>query len=92
MADEARASVVLDWDGRPMGRVQGALRHARTGALRSLVVQLTPEARAQLKTPDFMMAVPAKQVVSLRRGEVVLDRTLEEMARGQGGRGMPPAA
>jgi sporulation protein YlmC with PRC-barrel domain len=72
---------VLDWDGRPVGWVREAVMHPRTGTMRSLLVNLGPEARAALGVSDLTLAIPARQVAVVRRDAVELGVRMPQIAR-----------
>lgn len=77
---------VLDFNGMRVGDVREVVRDGRTGEPRSLLIGLSPEARAQLGRGSFVVRVPVQFIAGVRREEVALDRSLREVARG-----MPPA-
>ena len=81
MNAESTSRQVVDWDGRPVGWIREQVLNPRTGTVRSLLVQLGPEARARLDTPEHTMAIPASKVVTMRRDEVALGVRMRELGR-----------
>ncbi|HEV8360401.1 MAG TPA: hypothetical protein VGR28_08120 [Candidatus Thermoplasmatota archaeon] len=69
---------VLDWHSREVGHVLGAHRDPRTHQIDSLLVRLSPEARARIPARGSSMIVPMRRVFGLRRDEITLDCSLEE--------------
>jgi sporulation protein YlmC with PRC-barrel domain len=72
--------LVLDWNGLRVGRVRRVVGDSRTGAVRSLVLEVAPEAQSVLGTPTA--TVPVGYVRAVRRDELSLDRSVDELARG----------
>jgi sporulation protein YlmC with PRC-barrel domain len=79
---------VLDFEGHRVGVVRAVVRDPRTGEAQSLVVGLSPEARAILGNGAVTTSLPMGFVASVRREELSLDRSIAQVARG---RAMPPA-
>jgi hypothetical protein len=77
--------VVLDGQGVRIGHLRHVVADARTREPRTLLVALTPEARAMVGALQTV-AVPARFVWGVRRDQVTLDRSLEEIAGA-----LPPA-
>jgi sporulation protein YlmC with PRC-barrel domain len=81
MMDAQLHRQVVDWDGRPVGWVRESLVHPRTGTVRSLLVNLGPEARATLGTAEVSISIPAHLVATMRRDQVELGVRLPQLAR-----------
>lgn len=72
--------LVVDWNNIPIGKVREARRDARTHALRALVVDLSDAAQRRAGA-RAELEIPMQMVFGLRRREVQLDRSLEELFR-----------
>jgi sporulation protein YlmC with PRC-barrel domain len=68
--------LVLDWNNVPVGKIRDARVDPRTRAVERLVVSLSGEARRRLDAATTEVVIPVRMVHSIRRGEVVLDRSL----------------
>jgi hypothetical protein len=72
--------LVVDWNNFPVGKVREARRDARTHALRALVVDLS-DAALRRAGERAQVEIPMQMVFGLRRREVQLDRSFEELVR-----------
>jgi sporulation protein YlmC with PRC-barrel domain len=70
---------VVDWNNRVIGRIDDADRDPRTHSLRALLVQPEGEARARLG--EGRIVIPMRLVFGMRRGEVILDRSIDEVVK-----------
>ncbi|HEV8358817.1 MAG TPA: hypothetical protein VGR28_00020 [Candidatus Thermoplasmatota archaeon] len=77
---ELREKLVFDWNNFAVGRIHDAEVDPKTHTVRSLVVSLSPEARSKLGAQGSLV-IPINYVFGIRRGEVTLDRSFEEMRR-----------
>ena len=76
--------LVLDWNNLPVGKVRDARVDPRTKSVASLVVSLSGEAQRRLPRADSEIIIPVRMVFSIRPGEVVLDRSFDEVRRAGG--------
>lgn len=75
---ETRSRLVRDRHGRPLGRVHGPrLDPDDHGAV---TVALSPEAADALRLDEAAVTVEEALVASIRRDELTLDATLDELA------------
>ena len=81
MNGELREKVVLDWNNFAVGRIHEARVDPKTRTVRSLVIDLSPEARSRLGAQGPNLIIPVDYVFGIRRGEVTLDRSFEEIRR-----------
>lgn len=72
---------VFDWNHVPVGHIREAVRDPRTNAARQLVLTLSPEARTELGASTDSIELPASLVFGMRRDQVTLDRTLNELKK-----------
>jgi hypothetical protein len=72
--------LVLDWNSLVLGKLRDQRRDPRTGAARSLVVDLGAEAR--LRVGASRVEIPVAFVHGVRPDAITLDRSLEELRRG----------
>lgn len=79
MPAELREKLVLDWNNFAVGKIREARVDPKTKTVRSLVINLSPEAQNRLKAPSLV--IPVDYVFGIRRGEVTLDRSFEEIRR-----------
>jgi sporulation protein YlmC with PRC-barrel domain len=78
---ELREKLVLDWNNFAVGKIRDAHVDPKTKTVRSLVISLSDEARVRLGSPGPSMVIPIDYVFGIRRGEVTLDRSFEEIRR-----------
>lgn len=76
---ELREKLVLDWNNFAIGRIHEARLDPKTKTVRSLVISLSPEAQTRVKSPQ--LTIPVDYVFGIRRGEVTLDRSFDEISR-----------
>ncbi|MGQ0537148.1 MAG: hypothetical protein ACT4PT_13885 [Methanobacteriota archaeon] len=76
-AFEARP--VFDWNNFELGVVTGTTSDARKG-VQSLIVDLNDKAKTRMGQAE-RLEVPVGFVFGIRRDEVVLDRSVEELRR-----------
>lgn len=72
---------VFDWNHVPVGHVKETQRDPRTHATRNLVLTLSPEARSELGAATDSIELPASFVFGMRRDQVTLDRSLNELKK-----------
>lgn len=72
---------VFDWNHVPIGHIKETLRDPRTNATRNLVLTLSPEARTELGASTESIELPASFVFGMRRDQVTLDRSLNELKK-----------
>lgn len=70
---------VFDWNHVPVGHVEETRRDPKTHTTRRLVLTLSPEARSQLGADS--LELPASLVFGMRRDQVTLDRSLDELKK-----------
>lgn len=75
--DDEDKPTVVDADETPLGRVREAEEASEAGPLH---VELSRRARGELGTREETLAIPLADVQGLRRDEVQLRRTVDEMA------------
>lgn len=83
MPVELREKLVFDWNNFAVGSIREAKMDPKTKTVRSLVINLSPEAQVRVKAPS--MIIPVDYVFGIRRGEVTLDRSFEEIGRMEAG-------
>lgn len=81
MAPPAPRKLVVDWNNFPIGRVRDAQVDPRTRTVSGLVVALTEEARTRLRGDGPDLVIPVRYVYGVRRDQVTLDRTFEDLRR-----------
>jgi sporulation protein YlmC with PRC-barrel domain len=86
---ELREKLVLDWNNMPIGRIREAHVDPKTKTVRSLVISLTHDAQSKLGAQASNLVIPINYVFGIRRGEVTLDRSFDEIRRLEAL--MPPA-
>jgi sporulation protein YlmC with PRC-barrel domain len=78
---ELREKLVLDWNNFAVGKIREARVDPKTKTVRSLIVNLTPEAQTRVGASAPNMVIPVDYVFGIRRGEVTLDRSFDEIRR-----------
>lgn len=81
MPSELREKLVYDWNNFAVGRIRDAEVDPKTRVVRSLVISLSDEARSKLGAKAPSMVIPINYVFGIRRGEVTLDRSFDELRR-----------
>jgi len=72
---------VVDWNNVAVGTVMDIRKDPRRGNARHLVVNLTPAAQDLLGVHDELITIPINHVFGIRRDQVRLDRSIQELAR-----------
>jgi sporulation protein YlmC with PRC-barrel domain len=80
-SSELREKLVLDWNNMPIGTIRDAHVDPKTKTVRSLVIQLNRDAQSKLGAHDPSMVIPIHYVFGIRRGEITLDRSFDELRR-----------
>lgn len=81
MPTELAEKLVLDWNNFAVGKIREAKVDPKTKTVRSLVISLTAEAQTRLGAKLPQMVIPVDYVFGIRRGEVTLDRSFDEIRR-----------
>lgn len=81
---ELREKLVFDWNNFAVGKIREAQVDPKTRTVRSLVISLSDEARSKIGAQPGQLTIPINYVFGIRRGEVTLDRSFEELRRMEG--------
>jgi len=81
LASDLREKLVLDWNNFALGKVHAAQRDPKTNLVRTLVVSLSREAQHRMGAPSQELVIPVHMVFGIRRSEVTLDRSIDEIGR-----------
>lgn len=80
-SSDLREKLVLDWNNFAIGRIRDAEVDPKTKTVRSLVIHLSEEARTRIGARAPQLTIPIDYVFGIRRGEVTLDRSFDELRR-----------
>jgi sporulation protein YlmC with PRC-barrel domain len=78
---ELREKLVFDWNNFAVGKIRDAEVDPKTRTVRSLVISLSDEARSKMGARPGQLVIPINYVFGIRRGEVTLDRSFDELRR-----------
>lgn len=78
--DASRKPAIRDANLQPIGRADGWVRDARTGEPTDLAVRLNAEELTG-DLPGDTIVVDGSLVTSIRRDEIVLDRSADQLGR-----------
>lgn len=73
--------IVRDWDHKALGTVRRAVVDNKGGSMRGLLVHLNDDARRRVGASAPEVVVPARLVFSIRREELTLACSIEEIRR-----------
>jgi sporulation protein YlmC with PRC-barrel domain len=77
---ELREKVVLDWNNFAIGKIREARVDPKTKSVRSLVISLSAEAQHRMPGAPHL-TIPVDYVFGVRREQVTLDRSFDEIRR-----------
>jgi len=77
---DLREKLVCDWNNFAIGRIHEAKVDPKTKAIRSLVISLSPEAHQRMPGAANLV-IPVDYVFGVRREQVTLDRSFDEIRR-----------
>lgn len=78
---ELHEKLVFDWNNFAVGKIREAKVDPKTKTVRSLVISLSADAQARMGAKAPSLVIPVDYVFGIRRGEVTLDRSFEEIRR-----------